>query len=202
VARLCGDDTAWLRGRVSFNPLKHIDPFGTILLPALLMLTHSPILFGYAKPVPVNFRALRKPKRDSVFVAAASPAMNLALSRKSEELPDGVSASSVALWPPRLTAYSVGRLRRERVLIVLKLAPFFGAVALARFDADGATARGGRRSPMTMPRDKSTRSTTRLLRCRSSACAPENEAARGGIALIWLALSSSAGGSNRGEHRR
>jgi Zn-dependent protease len=79
VARLFGDNTAWQRGRVSFNPIKHIDPFGTILLPALLILTHSPFLFGYAKPVPVNFRALRNPKRDSVFVAAAGPAMNLIL---------------------------------------------------------------------------------------------------------------------------
>jgi Zn-dependent protease len=63
VARLCGDDTAWRLGRVSFNPLKHIDPFGTILLPALLMLMRSPILFGYAKPVPVNFRALHNQRR-------------------------------------------------------------------------------------------------------------------------------------------
>jgi Zn-dependent protease len=83
VARLFGDDTAWLRGRVSFNPLKHIDPFGTIILPGLLLLTHSPFLFGYAKPVPVNFSALRNPKRDSVFVAAAGPAMNLALATLS-----------------------------------------------------------------------------------------------------------------------
>ena len=79
VARLFGDDTAWRQGRVSFNPLKHIDPFGTILLPALLIITHAPFLFGYAKPVPVNFRALRRPKLDSVFVAAAGPGMNLAL---------------------------------------------------------------------------------------------------------------------------
>jgi Zn-dependent protease len=79
VAYLFGDQTAWRQGRVSFNPLKHIDPFGTILLPALLMITHSPFLFGYAKPVPVNFRALRHPKLDSVFVAAAGPGMNLAL---------------------------------------------------------------------------------------------------------------------------
>jgi Zn-dependent protease len=63
VARLCGDDTAWRLGRVSFNPLKHIDPFGTIPLPALLMLMRSPILFGYAKPVPVNFRALHNQRR-------------------------------------------------------------------------------------------------------------------------------------------
>jgi Zn-dependent protease len=86
VARLFGDDTAWLRGRVSFNPLKHIDPFGTVLLPALLALSHSPFLFGYAKPVPVNFRALRNPKRDSIFVAAAGPAMNLALATLSAAL--------------------------------------------------------------------------------------------------------------------
>jgi Zn-dependent protease len=55
VARLLGDDTAWRLGRVTFNPLKHIDPFGTILLPGLLLLLHSPFLFGYAKPVPINF---------------------------------------------------------------------------------------------------------------------------------------------------
>ena len=79
VARLCGDDTAWRLGRVSFNPFKHIDPFGTVLLPALLLLMRSPILFGYAKPVPVNFQALRNPRRDSILVAAAGPAMNLAL---------------------------------------------------------------------------------------------------------------------------
>jgi Zn-dependent protease len=79
IARLCGDDTAWRLGRVSFNPLKHIDPFGTILLPAMLLLIRSPILFGYAKPVPVNFQALRNPRRDSILVAAAGPAMNFAL---------------------------------------------------------------------------------------------------------------------------
>jgi Zn-dependent protease len=79
VARLCGDDTAWRLGRVTFNPLKHIDPFGTILLPALLLVMRSPILFGYAKPVPVNFQGLRNPRRDSILVAAAGPAMNFAL---------------------------------------------------------------------------------------------------------------------------
>src|ERR1700735_1927230 len=68
----------WL-GRVSFNPLKHIDPVGTILLPGILLLMRSPFLFGYAKPVPVNFRALRDPRRDMVLVAFAGPAMNIAL---------------------------------------------------------------------------------------------------------------------------
>ena len=79
VAHLLGDDTAWKMGRVSFNPLKHVDPFGTIILPAMLLLLRSPFLFGYAKPVPVNFRALRSPRRDMVLVAAAGPAMNIAL---------------------------------------------------------------------------------------------------------------------------
>ena len=79
VAHQLGDETAWRLGRVSFNPLKHIDPFGTVLLPGLLVLLGSPFLFGYAKPVPVNFRALRNPRRDMVLVAAAGPAINIAL---------------------------------------------------------------------------------------------------------------------------
>lgn len=79
VAHLLGDETAWRLGRVSFNPLRHVDPFGTILLPGILLLLGSPFLFGYAKPVPVNFRALRNPRRDMVLVAAAGPAINIAL---------------------------------------------------------------------------------------------------------------------------
>jgi Zn-dependent protease len=79
VAHHFGDDTAWQLGRVSLNPLRHIDPFGTLILPGLLLLTHSPFLFGYAKPVPVKFGQLRNPRRDMVWVAAAGPGMNLAL---------------------------------------------------------------------------------------------------------------------------
>jgi Zn-dependent protease len=79
VARLFGDDTAWRAGRVTFNPLKHVDPFGTIALPLMLLLVRSPFLFGYAKPVPVNFNALHNPRRDMIWVAAAGPAMNFAL---------------------------------------------------------------------------------------------------------------------------
>ena len=76
VAWKCGDDTAYRLGRVTFNPLRHIDPLGTIILPALLVFTTG-FMFGYAKPVPVNFRRLRNPRRDMVLVAAAGPATNL-----------------------------------------------------------------------------------------------------------------------------
>ena len=79
VAYKLGDDTAWQLGRVSFNPLKHIDPFGTVILPGVLLLSHSPFLFGYAKPVPVNFRNLNHPRLDMVWVALAGPAINIVL---------------------------------------------------------------------------------------------------------------------------
>jgi Zn-dependent protease len=79
VAYRFGDDTAWNLGRVSFNPIRHIDPFGTLLLPALLLFSHSPFLFGYAKPVPVNFRALSNPRLGMIMVALAGPATNILL---------------------------------------------------------------------------------------------------------------------------
>ena len=79
VAHRLGDDTAWRLGRVSLNPIRHVDPFGTILLPGMLLLLSAPVLFGYARPVPVNFQALRHPRRDTVLVAAAGPATNIAL---------------------------------------------------------------------------------------------------------------------------
>jgi len=79
VAHRLGDNTAFDLGRVSFNPVRHIDPFGTLMLPALLLLSHSPFLFGYARPVPVNFRALNHPRLDMVWVALAGPATNIAL---------------------------------------------------------------------------------------------------------------------------
>src|SRR5271166_2044636 len=114
AARLLGDNTAWLRGRVSFNPLKHIDPFGTVLLPALLLLTHSPFLFGYAKPVPVNFRALRNPKRDSVFVAAAGPAMNIGLAILS-----ALMFRLVPFLPPDAARWAADNLSNSLLINVL-----------------------------------------------------------------------------------
>jgi Zn-dependent protease len=79
AARALGDDTASKLGRLSLNPMKHIDPFGTVLLPGLLLLTGSPFLFGYAKPVPVRFRALHPQRAGMILVAAAGPLTNLAL---------------------------------------------------------------------------------------------------------------------------
>lgn len=78
AASKLGDDTAKNLGRVTFNPLAHIDPFGTIILPAILI-SAGGILFGWAKPVPVNFSRLGRPRRDMVLVAAAGPAINIGL---------------------------------------------------------------------------------------------------------------------------
>jgi len=77
MAAKLGDDTARRLGRVTANPLKHVDPFGTFVLPGLLILLKSPFVFGWAKPVPVAFHRLREPKRDMVLVAAAGPAVNI-----------------------------------------------------------------------------------------------------------------------------
>jgi Zn-dependent protease len=79
VAYRLGDNTAKALGRVSFNPFKHIDPFGTVILPGVLLMAHSPFLFGYAKPVPVNFRNLNHPRIDMVWVALAGPVTNILL---------------------------------------------------------------------------------------------------------------------------
>jgi Zn-dependent protease len=78
VARMFGDTTAFVAGRVSLNPLKHIDPIGTVVVPAIMLLL-SGMMFGWAKPVPVNFGALRHPKRDMIWVAAAGPGSNLVM---------------------------------------------------------------------------------------------------------------------------
>jgi Zn-dependent protease len=78
VARMLGDDTAARAGRLTLNPLAHIDPFGTIILPALLLFAHAPV-FGYAKPVPVDFRRLHPPRTGMMAVAAAGPLTNFTL---------------------------------------------------------------------------------------------------------------------------
>jgi Zn-dependent protease len=104
VARHFGDLTAWQQGRVSLNPIRHIDLIGTIVVPALILLvTHGTFLFGWAKPVPVDFGRLRRPKQDMLWVAAAGPAANLFmvlvwafLLKASLAVPDFVFSAAMA----------------------------------------------------------------------------------------------------------
>ena len=114
VAHRLGDNTAWELGRVSFNPLRHIDPFGTILLPAMLLLSHSPFLFGYAKPVPVNFRNLRNPRLDMVWVALAGPATNIVLA-----LAAALAFHGLPLAPPVSAQWIADNLKNALVINVV-----------------------------------------------------------------------------------
>jgi Zn-dependent protease len=77
IARKLGDNTAFMLGRLTLNPLKHVDPMGTILIPGMLLLLQAGFIFGYAKPVPINWKNLRQPKRDMALVALAGPVANL-----------------------------------------------------------------------------------------------------------------------------
>ena len=115
VAWRLGDDTAYLRGRVTFNPLKHIDPFGTVVLPLMLFLTGG-FIFGWAKPVPVAFGRLRNPRRDMILVAAAGPASNLLLA--------AISALGLHLLPfaSAFLATWLGQVFVNSILINLVLA--------------------------------------------------------------------------------
>jgi Zn-dependent protease len=115
---MLGDDTAWRLGRVSFNPLKHIDTFGTILLPGLLLLLRSPFLFGYAKPVPVNFKALRNPRRDMVWVALAGPGINLALATLA------ALAFHLVVYLPDTTSLWIAQNLKDALIINVLLAVF------------------------------------------------------------------------------
>jgi Zn-dependent protease len=118
VAERCGDDTARLLGRVSFNPIRHVDAFGTLLLPGLLLLLKSPILFGYAKPVPVNFWRLREPKRDMIWVALAGPGVNVLLAFVAALL-----LHLAVYLPPQLAAW-VGENLVNAIFINVLLAVF------------------------------------------------------------------------------
>ncbi len=109
VAWRLGDDTAYQEGRVTFNPLRHVDPIGTIVVPALLLLSPAPFLFGWAKPVPVAFHRLRHPRRDMILVAAAGPAMNLGLAVASAALINlaMLAPDSLADWLVQSLANSI-----------------------------------------------------------------------------------------------
>jgi len=118
VAYRLGDNTAWQLGRVSFNPLKHIDPFGTVILPGMLLLSHSPFLFGYAKPVPVNFRNLNHPRLDMVWVALAGPVINIILA-----LLAGLAFHAVHFVPANAAQWTADNLKNA-FLINIVLAIF------------------------------------------------------------------------------
>lgn len=122
VARFFGDDTAERAGRISLNPIRHIDPFGTIILPAMLLLAHTGFVFGYAKPVPVNFSRLRHPKRDMVWVAAAGPGMNLLIATVSTLL---IYLSSLAGMPAKGVLFALlwASVEINLVLAVFNLIP-------------------------------------------------------------------------------
>jgi Zn-dependent protease len=118
VAHRLGDNTAWQLGRVSFNPLRHIDPFGTLILPAMLLFAHSPFLFGYAKPVPVNYRNLNNPKLDMVWVALAGPVTNILLA-----LAAGLALHALP-WAPANSAQWIFDNLKNALLINAVLAVF------------------------------------------------------------------------------
>lgn len=113
-----GDDTAYRQGRVSFNPLKHVELVGTILVPAVLLLTGSPFLFGWAKPVPVAFNRLSRLRRDMALVALAGPATNVLLATGSALLFHVLTAL------PASTAAWFGQTLYQSILLNLLLAIF------------------------------------------------------------------------------
>ena len=115
MAHKCGDDTARMMGRMTINPIVHIDPIGTVFLP-LMMLSLNPgfLLFGWAKPVPVNPANLTNRKRDDILISMAGPAMNvilaivlLAILRVAIELPEGISGSAVVAQLPKIAFISM-----------------------------------------------------------------------------------------------
>jgi len=118
MAERCGDNTARLLGRVTFNPLKHVDPFGTLILPGILLLLKAPFLFGYAKPVPVNFGRLNHPKRDMVWVALAGPGVNVILAFVA-----ALSLHAAAYLPPAVAPW-VGENLANAIIINVVLAVF------------------------------------------------------------------------------
>jgi len=127
VARLFGDQTAWMLGRVTANPIKHIDPVGTILVPGMLVLaaaiTHTPaFIFGWAKPVPVNFGNLRNPKRDMFWVAGAGPAANFLMAVGWGFLLKGASPGGLVASSGLFTMAAAG-IQINLMLLALNLLP-------------------------------------------------------------------------------
>jgi Zn-dependent protease len=128
VARHFGDPTAWQAGRISLNPVRHIDPVGTILVPVLILVMSKlagsgGILFGWAKPVPVNFGRLRNPKKDMLWVAAAGPAANLAMALGWALLLKMAVGMSGNAYAVPLAEMSRAGIEVNAVLMILNLLP-------------------------------------------------------------------------------
>jgi Zn-dependent protease len=114
IALMFGDPTAKEAGRLTLNPVRHVDPVGTILLPAVLKLSGSPFILGWAKPVPVDFSRLRNPRRDMVWVALAGPGMNIGLAVIS-----AILFHSLAMFPASAQPFVAEMLRNSLVINVL-----------------------------------------------------------------------------------
>ena len=119
AAKHFGDLTAYAQGRMSLNPVKHIDLFGTILIPLALALLKSPFIFGYAKPVPVDFSRLRNPKRDMAWVALAGPAANLVMA---------------LIWMVVFYSLDASAVDEEYFFLVAKAGVFINLVLICEFD--------------------------------------------------------------------
>jgi Zn-dependent protease len=130
MAERCGDDTARVMGRLTFNPVPHIDMFGTILLPALALLTGAPV-FGWAKPVPVNPYRLNNPDRDMIWVSLAGPGSNLLLAVVASVFMWGVRMAGGAL--PEVLAVSIYELMRF-VLLINIILPVFNLFPIPPLD--------------------------------------------------------------------
>jgi Zn-dependent protease len=121
VARMLGDDTAARAGRLTLNPLAHIDPFGTIILPGILLFAHAPV-FGYAKPVPVDFRRLHPPRAGMIAVAAAGPITNLTLAVISAVIFRNMISQSTV--PASHTMLFLSRIALASCIVNIELAVF------------------------------------------------------------------------------
>jgi Zn-dependent protease len=121
AAKYFGDDTAYKLGRMSLNPIRHIDPIGTIALPLLLVFLSSPFIFGYAKPVPIDFSRLRNPKKQMAWVALAGPAINMVMALGF--LIIGAVAQGSGVTEPYVYAVVEAGLLINVLLCVLNLLP-------------------------------------------------------------------------------
>jgi Zn-dependent protease len=131
VANLCGDPTAKDQGRLTLNPMRHIDPFGTILLPLILIAVHGPV-FGYAKPVPVNVNRLRHPRNQSVYVSLAGPLVNIILSAMGYGICEYALHSNPQQWIFNLGIY-VGLVNLTlAVFNLIPIPPLDGSAVIER----------------------------------------------------------------------